>query len=205
MERFIHAETPELPTLLKAGLVHVQFETIHPFLDGNGRLGRLLVTFMLCAAGMLREPILYLSLYLKTHRQSYYELLQSVRDEGRLNTGSRIAEIKYDTICTIASEEGSRHLRHACRDIFSMSPGICSTPSFFRHCQLPFYPSGSPPGRSAGSASGGLGYCPCTPPSIQMASPLALATFSHCLHFAARGGTHHAWRDDDDDYGTVTS
>jgi hypothetical protein len=82
MERFIHAETPELPTLLKAGLVHVQFETIHPFLDGNGRLVRLLVTFILCAAGMLREPILYLSLYLKTHRQSYYELLQRVRDEG---------------------------------------------------------------------------------------------------------------------------
>ena len=82
MERFIHAETPELPTLIKAGLVHVQFETIHPFLDGNGRLGRLLVTFMLCAAGMLREPILYLSLYLKTHRQDYYALLQRVRDEG---------------------------------------------------------------------------------------------------------------------------
>jgi Fic family protein len=82
LERFIHGATPELPTLIKAGLVHVQFETIHPFLDGNGRLGRLLVTFLLCAEGMLREPILYLSLYLKTHRQAYYDLLQRVREQG---------------------------------------------------------------------------------------------------------------------------
>lgn len=82
LERFLHADTPGLPTLIKAGLVHVQFETIHPFLDGNGRLGRLLVTFLLCAEGMLREPILYLSLYLKTHRQTYYDLLQRVRDQG---------------------------------------------------------------------------------------------------------------------------
>ncbi len=82
LERFIHAETPELPTIIKAGLLHVQFETIHPFLDGNGRLGRLLVTFLLCAEGMLREPILYLSLYLKAHRQTYYELLQRVREQG---------------------------------------------------------------------------------------------------------------------------
>lgn len=82
LERFIHAATPELPMLIKAGLVHVQFETIHPFLDGNGRLGRLLVTFLLCAEGTLREPILYLSLYLKTHRQAYYDLLQRVREQG---------------------------------------------------------------------------------------------------------------------------
>jgi Fic family protein len=62
--------------------VHVQFETIHPFLDGNGRLGRLLLTLLLCNSGVLREPLLYLSLYLKTHRDRYYELLQKVRTEG---------------------------------------------------------------------------------------------------------------------------
>ncbi len=82
LETFIHADTPGIPALLKAGLVHVQFETIHPFLDGNGRLGRLLVTFLLCAQGILQAPILYLSLYLKTHRQTYYDLLQRVREHG---------------------------------------------------------------------------------------------------------------------------
>jgi Fic family protein len=81
-ELFLHDESPGLPLLLKAGLVHVQFETIHPFLDGNGRLGRLLITFMLCAAGALREPILYLSLYFKANRRAYYELLDRVRASG---------------------------------------------------------------------------------------------------------------------------
>src|SRR5882672_8602475 len=81
-ERFLHADHPGIPLLVRAALVHVQFETIHPFLDGNGRLGRLLITFLLCAAGALHEPILYLSLYFKTHRQRYYELLQNVRDTG---------------------------------------------------------------------------------------------------------------------------
>lgn len=82
LEKFIHADTPEIPALVKAGLVHVQFETIHPFLDGNGRLGRLLITFILCAQGILKEPLLYLSLYFKTHRQQYYDLLQRVREFG---------------------------------------------------------------------------------------------------------------------------
>ena len=82
LEKFIHADTPEIPALIKAGLVHVQFETIHPFLDGNGRLGRLLINFLLCTQGILKEPILYLSLYLKTHRQTYYDLLQRVRERG---------------------------------------------------------------------------------------------------------------------------
>lgn len=67
---------------MKAALVHVPFETIHPFLDGNGRLGRLLITFLLCERSVLREPLLYLSLYFKQHRQTYYELLQSVRETG---------------------------------------------------------------------------------------------------------------------------
>lgn len=82
LETFIHDDTVEIPSLIKAGLVHVQFETIHPFLDGNGRLGRLLITFILCAQGILKEPILYLSLYFKSHRSRYYELLQGVRERG---------------------------------------------------------------------------------------------------------------------------
>ena len=82
LERFLHAGNDELPTLLRAGLAHVQFETIHPFLDGNGRVGRLLVTLLLCHAGVLREPLLYLSLYLKEHRDNYYELLNQVRRTG---------------------------------------------------------------------------------------------------------------------------
>lgn len=86
LEAFIHAETVEIPSLIKAGLVHVQFETIHPFLDGNGRLGRLLITFLLCTQGILKEPILYLSLYFKTHRRQYYDLLQGVRERGDWET-----------------------------------------------------------------------------------------------------------------------
>jgi len=81
-EQFLHSETRDIPPLIKAGLLHVQFETIHPFLDGNGRLGRLLITLFLCAEGVLRQPLLYLSLYLKTHRADYYRLLQEVRERG---------------------------------------------------------------------------------------------------------------------------
>jgi Fic family protein len=82
LELFLHEERPEMPMLIRAGLAHVQFETIHPFLDGNGRLGRLLITFLLCVSGALREPILYLSLYFKTHRQAYYDHLTRVRTTG---------------------------------------------------------------------------------------------------------------------------
>jgi Fic family protein len=81
-EKFLHADDPQLPALVKAGLAHVQFETIHPFLDGNGRIGRLLITLMLCDAGALRQPILYLSLYFKARRADYYRLLQEVRETG---------------------------------------------------------------------------------------------------------------------------
>lgn len=83
LEKFIHSEDVKLPILVQAALIHVQFETIHPFLDGNGRLGRLLITLFLCEKGMLDEPILYLSLYLKQNRKIYYDLLQEVRDYGR--------------------------------------------------------------------------------------------------------------------------
>jgi Fic family protein len=79
-EKYLYDD--RLPLLVKLGLTHVQFETIHPFLDGNGRLGRLLLTLLLCESKVLHEPLLYLSLYLKTHRDRYYELLQKVRTEG---------------------------------------------------------------------------------------------------------------------------
>ena len=82
LERFIHADNDQLPVLVKAGLAHVQFETIHPFLDGNGRMGRLLITLMLCDAGLLREPLLYLSLYFKRNRSAYYQHLNDTRHAG---------------------------------------------------------------------------------------------------------------------------
>jgi Fic family protein len=82
LERFLHAENDGLPVLVRAGLAHVQFETIHPFLDGNGRVGRLLITFLLCHAGLLQEPLLYLSLYFKQNRATYYGMLERVRQEG---------------------------------------------------------------------------------------------------------------------------
>lgn len=86
LETFLHDEPVRTPTLIKAALAHVQFETIHPFLDGNGRVGRLLITLLLCAESALAEPMLYLSLYLKTHRERYYELLQRVRLTGDWET-----------------------------------------------------------------------------------------------------------------------
>ena len=82
LEKFLHDDPVKTPTLIKAALAHVQFESIHPFLDGNGRVGRLLITLLLCAEGAMSEPLLYLSLYLKTHRATYYDLLQQMRDTG---------------------------------------------------------------------------------------------------------------------------
>ena len=82
LERFIHEDASGIPPLVKAALVHVQFETIHPFLDGNGRIGRLLITLLLCERGVLNGPLLYLSLFFKKHRSEYYERLNSVRSDG---------------------------------------------------------------------------------------------------------------------------
>lgn len=82
LERFLHDMPTPTPMLVKAALSHVQFETVHPFLDGNGRVGRLLITLLLVDQGVLRRPLLYLSLYLKRNRDAYYEYLQRVRTEG---------------------------------------------------------------------------------------------------------------------------
>jgi Fic family protein len=81
-EKFLHDHTSRTPLLIKAALAHAQFETIHPFLDGNGRVGRLLITFLLCAEGALQEPLLYLSLYLKQNRAACYDSLQIIRVDG---------------------------------------------------------------------------------------------------------------------------
>lgn len=81
LEAFLH-QVDDLPLLVKIGLAHAQFETIHPFLDGNGRVGRLLITFLLTESGVLHKPVLYLSHYFKRHRQEYYDRLQAVRDHG---------------------------------------------------------------------------------------------------------------------------
>jgi Fic family protein len=81
LERFLH-NTDDLPPLVKIGLAHAQFETIHPFLDGNGRVGRLLITVLLCERAVLHKPVLYLSHYLKAHRLEYFDRLQAVRDTG---------------------------------------------------------------------------------------------------------------------------
>lgn len=82
LELFLHDQPEHTPVLLKTALAHVQFETIHPFLDGNGRLGRLLITLLLCEQKVLKAPMLYLSLYFKTHRRRYYELLNDIRHSG---------------------------------------------------------------------------------------------------------------------------
>jgi len=82
LERFLHDQPSRTPTLIKAALAHAQFETIHPFLDGNGRVGRLIIPMLLCIEGVLREPLLYLSLYFKENRSRYYEMLDHVRTDG---------------------------------------------------------------------------------------------------------------------------
>jgi Fic family protein len=81
LETFLHADV-DLPALVNVGLVHAQFETIHPFIDGNGRVGRLLITFLLCQRKILRRPLLYLSLYVTRHKLEYYERLMAIRDYG---------------------------------------------------------------------------------------------------------------------------
>ena len=111
LELFMHEEGSGLPPLIKSGLIHVQFETIHPFLDGNGRIGRLLVTLYLCVHGITRQPLLYLSLYLKQHRADYYRLLQEVREHGAwevwldffLTAVAEVANAAFDAATRIVS------------------------------------------------------------------------------------------------------
>jgi Fic family protein len=119
LERFMHEE--EHPVLIRAGLAHAQFETIHPFLDGNGRIGRLLITFLLCEQSVLSRPLLYLSHFLKRHRQEYYDRLQAVRDDGDWEGWLQFFLGGVRETATEASSTAARilALREQCRGVLS--------------------------------------------------------------------------------------
>jgi Fic family protein len=101
LEKFIHNESDNIPVLAKAGLIHSQFETIHPFLDGNGRIGRLLITFYLVTKGVLNRPLLYLSDFFKKHRQDYYDKLNSYRQDNGIETWLKFF---FEGVKTVAGE-----------------------------------------------------------------------------------------------------
>ncbi len=110
LERFLHSES-HLPMLVRIGLAHAQFETIHPFLDGNGRIGRLLITFLLCERGILHKPVLYLSHYFKRHRAAYYGHLQAVRDTGDWESWLGFFLLGVAEVSAEAAETARRVLR----------------------------------------------------------------------------------------------
>jgi len=113
-EKFLHDVPEKTPALIKAALMHVQFETIHPFLDGNGRIGRLLITLLLCHEGILRQPLLYLSLYFKQHRDRYFDLLTKVRLVGDWE-----AWLKFFAVGVREMAEGAVATAHRLNDIFN--------------------------------------------------------------------------------------
>ena len=110
LETFLHA-TDETPPLVRIALAHVQFETIHPFLDGNGRVGRLLITFLLTERGILTKPVLYLSHYFRRHRQAYYDHLQAVRESGAWESWLEFFLEGVVSVATEASEMAGRVLQ----------------------------------------------------------------------------------------------
>lgn len=111
LEKFLHGDPVRMPLLIKTGLAHVQFESIHPFLDGNGRIGRLLITFLFCAEGALSQPLLYLSLYFKRHRQAYYDTLQNVRAAGAWEDWLRFYLEGIEEVSDQATETAGRIVR----------------------------------------------------------------------------------------------
>lgn len=110
LERFIHDETP-LPPLVRIGMAHGQFETIHPFLDGNGRVGRLLITLFLVERTILRKPVLYLSYFFKRHRSEYYDRLQSLREKGDWEGWIRFFLDGVASVANLAAETAHKVLR----------------------------------------------------------------------------------------------
>jgi Fic family protein len=116
LERFLHDEYGHTAPVIKAGLAHAQFETIHPFLDGNGRVGRLLVSLMLVVDGVLSQPFLYLSLYFRERRADYYDALQRVRTHGDWEGWLRFYLIGVDVVANQAAETTRRLLQLYDRD-----------------------------------------------------------------------------------------
>jgi len=115
-EKFLHEEPKKMPLLIKAALAHVQFETIHPFLDGNGRIGRLLITLLIYSEGALREPTLYLSLHFKQHRDQYYDLLQRVRTHGEWEAWLQFFFTAVRESTETASNTARRLMKLGCDD-----------------------------------------------------------------------------------------
>lgn len=124
LEKFLHDPEPMSP-LIKVGIAHAQFETIHPFLDGNGRTGRLLITFWLAERGILKKPLLYTSLYLKEHKDEYMDRLQSIRDEGAWEKWLAFFLDGIAQVATEATETATRilELREKDRNILARSLG----------------------------------------------------------------------------------
>jgi len=170
LEKFLHDQPQRTGVLIKAALSHVQFETIHPFLDGNGRLGRLLITHILCAEGVLQQPLLYLSLFFKQHRAEYYDRLDAVRLKGdwlgwlrfflegvdktagqAADTATRILELfdeDRSKIETLGRKAASAHRLH---ELLRRHP-ITTIPSGAKQLKLT-----APTVRSAIASLGGLG------------------------------------------------
>ena len=113
LEKFLNDKQQSISVLIKAGLAHVQFETIHPFLDGNGRIGRLLITLILCSEAILKKPMLYLSLYFKSHREEYYDLLQRVRTNGNWEKWLRFFLTAVKETSEQASDTANILMKHA--------------------------------------------------------------------------------------------
>jgi Fic family protein len=115
LELFLHDKPEQTSVLLKAALAHVQFETIHPFLDGNGRLGRLMITLLFCENGVLREPLLYLSLYFKQHRNTYSSLLENVMQTGDRERWLEFFAVAVRSTATLAVGLGDRSAPRSAR------------------------------------------------------------------------------------------
>jgi cell filamentation protein, protein adenylyltransferase len=139
-ERFLHTEEP-MPALIFCALAHAQFETIHPFLHGNGRIGRLLITFLLCKQGVLNQPLLYLSHYFKRHRAEYYDRLMAVRSEGHweqwikfflrgvsevsldaTETARKILKLREDSRTRLSDALSNSSLAHRLLDLLFKAP-----------------------------------------------------------------------------------
>ncbi len=166
LELFLHDQPVKTRPLLKAALAHVQFETIHPFLDGNGRLGRLLITFILCAEGVLESPMLYLSLYLKKNRDEYYRLLQEIRISGNWEEWLTFFLAGVLETSRAATQTARDLLQLFGRDAAALQPQAASVIRLHQHLQRR-------PVTSVAEAARALGVS--TPTAIK-----ALATLEKC-------------------------